>query len=267
MKGIIYDDGIKSLGRRCMTTLATVVLLSLGAGCDPCLNNPCDDGLACNGIETCTTNGGSVECGDGVPIECTAPKTCLEPGGCNQSCTTDEECEDGDPCTSDTCDAATSECINVPDCSAIACSCDDGDACTVDACNQSTGDCDNTPVECPTGQTCDSTTGQCAGGGTGTATTLLGAVGTYSGSNICGDDDDQVTLTDNGGTLTLSGFQGNNDITFTLVNDTTSTATGVVAFGTPGHMLTLTLDPATGYISFDLSVAGTCASDLMPPPQ
>ncbi len=269
MNGIFHNHGMVRMGRRCMTTLAMVVLLSLGAGCDPCMNNPCDDGVACNGVELCSADGSGFNCSGGQPIQCEAGETCTEPDGAcvGEGCASAEDCDDSDPCTTDDCDATTSECTNTPDCTAETCSCDDADACTGDACNPETGECDYTAVVCAEGETCDPDTGICAGTGTSIPQTLLDAGGTYTDSGICGDEDNSVTLTNNNGTLTLGGFSGNNDITFTLVDDITATATDVTAFGTPGHMLTLTLDRQMGYIAFDLTVAGNCSSDLMIAPQ
>jgi hypothetical protein len=93
---------------------------------------------------------------------------------------------------------------------------------------------------------------------------LLEADGVYTGAGSCSDDDNRVTLTSDGSTLTLSGFTGNGDITLTPTGDTTATASNVVAFGVPGHTLTLTLNPATGQISFVLATAGSCSTTLRP---
>ncbi len=56
-------------------------LLGLTAGCDPCLNNPCNDGIACNGQETCSADGGVAVCSDGTPVVCNSPTVCTEPDG------------------------------------------------------------------------------------------------------------------------------------------------------------------------------------------
>lgn len=99
--------------------------------------------------------------------------TVTDPGA---GCTTDAECDDGNPCngfeacdagscvvdvpidcsdaagacTIDSCsavDPSTWECVNTP------VSCNDGNACTVDWCDPVTG-CGSTPVVCPAGQVC-----------------------------------------------------------------------------------------------------------------
>jgi len=79
-------------------------------------------------------------------------------GSGSDSCSVDSQCDDGNQCTTDTCDAGT--CLNV------ALGCDDGDACTTDACDPGTGNCASTPVDCDDGvactvDTCNASTGQC----------------------------------------------------------------------------------------------------------
>lgn len=48
--------------------------------------------------------------------------------------------------------------------------CDDNDKCTTDLCNTATSQCSNQSVDCPSGQTCNSTSGQCETGGGTTCT-------------------------------------------------------------------------------------------------
>lgn len=72
------------------------------------------------------------------------PCTTTAPGG---ECTTDSACDDGDPCTSDTCVSNT--CQHAIDPSA----CDDGDACTTnDTCTD--GVCSGEAVDCDDGNVC-----------------------------------------------------------------------------------------------------------------
>jgi cysteine-rich repeat protein len=100
----------------------------------------CDDGLFCNGIETCDGAG-----------------SCNVPGN--------DPCDDGVGCTTDACNEGTDSCDNTPDdaacddglfcngaetCDALldcqagtAVDCDDGVGCTTDACNEGTDSCDN----------------------------------------------------------------------------------------------------------------------------
>ncbi len=108
-----------------------------GGGCttDP----ECDDGLFCNGVETCVASA----CQVGTPVDC----------------------DDGVGCTDDSCNEATNQCDNVPnnancdnglfcdgletcdsmsDCQAgTVLNCDDGVGCTNDSCNEGTDQCDN----------------------------------------------------------------------------------------------------------------------------
>lgn len=69
-------------------------------------------------------------------------------------CTTNAQCDDGNPCTTDTCNSGTCSHTNNND------SCNDGNLCTNgDVC--SGGACAGTPVSCPPGQTCNGTNGLC----------------------------------------------------------------------------------------------------------
>lgn len=91
----------------------------------------CDDGLACNGIETCSESG---SCEDGVPpmlgegvdcIECTEAADCDDGVFCNgaERCGDGDFCEAGTPpsiddeveCTNDSCDEEEDEIVNEPD--------------------------------------------------------------------------------------------------------------------------------------------------------
>ena len=112
-------------------------------------------GDAC-GVGACA--GGYVDCG-GDPysstcstLHLTSPETC---DGADNDCdglTDDElgsECDDGDPCTTDTC-GGNAGCLHT--------SCDDGDPCTEDACVADVG-CDFAPIAgcagCGTAAECD----------------------------------------------------------------------------------------------------------------
>lgn len=79
-------------------------------------------------------------------------------GDGDSGCSADSECDDGNLCTTDTCDGAT--------CSHTPVGCDDANACTMDACDPSTGLCESTPVVCDDGiactiDSCDPSNGQC----------------------------------------------------------------------------------------------------------
>jgi hypothetical protein len=202
--------------------------------CTECtVNGHCDDGLFCNGAETCDIDGtwmcmaGTSPCDDGVACtvdtcddvldECTytpddgacadgafcngdevcddllgclagaAPcpiAVCDEGGDVCGACATAAECDDGIPCTEDTCEG--NMCLNRPEddlcdndvfcdgpevcdpldlnadasgCIAAASppNCSDGVLCTVDDCNESLNSCVNTSSNalCDNGSYCD----------------------------------------------------------------------------------------------------------------
>lgn len=83
----------------------------------------CDDGLYCNGIETCDP---AIGCVPGAP----------------------QACDDGIPCTLDSCNEQTASCDHMP----IDALCDDGDPCTVDSCDRASG------CQHPARNLCDRTT-------------------------------------------------------------------------------------------------------------
>jgi hypothetical protein len=104
----------------------------------------------------------------------------LDPAG---GCSTNGECDDGNECTRDVCNAGSCENTAVADntscnggagiccggtCSTAACSgsgdCDDGDLCTTDTCNNAgtcSASCSNDPVSCPPGEACNPSNGNC----------------------------------------------------------------------------------------------------------
>ena len=91
---------------------------------------------------TMSGNGGLINL---TGIDPTAP--CLLAGKCTDAA----GCDDGNPCTSDACDAALG-CLHTPNTS----SCDDGDACTSgDAC--AAGTCAGVPLVCSDGDACNGT--------------------------------------------------------------------------------------------------------------
>ncbi|HJL19202.1 MAG TPA: MopE-related protein [Sandaracinaceae bacterium LLY-WYZ-13_1] len=115
----------------------------------------CDDGLACNGAETCNPDTGSCEpgvpaadgtaCGDGG--ECVLG-SCEDITCGNGVVNTGEDCDDGNDTAGDGCELdCTFSCTLDGDC-------DDGDACTVDACDPSTHVCGASPVSCDDGLDC-----------------------------------------------------------------------------------------------------------------
>ena len=166
------------------------VINSLNLAAPPvgCTTNPqCDDGLFCNGAETCVASvcqaGTAPNCSDGV------------------ACTTDS-CNEG----TDTCDHAANNaactdglfCNGAETCSpTLGCqagsapNCADSVACTTDSCNEATDTCDHTPnnAACSDGLFCNG------------AETCSVTLGCQAGTNPCGGG------TCNEGTDTCSGSQ------------------------------------------------------------
>ncbi len=116
----------------------------------------CNDGLFCNGVETCDPVLGcaasSSPCDDGVA--CTTD-ACSEPSDSCSHVPDHLACGDANPCTDDTCNTATGcqyGTNTLP--------CDDGISCTTaDVC--SAGVCAGVE-DCPPGRRCDVATGACA---------------------------------------------------------------------------------------------------------
>ncbi len=146
-------------------TLNTWSLHIDGVGSNPCsapgctTNAQCDDGVFCNGAETCAGGtcqaGTAVNCSDGVA--CTNDSCNEATASCN-NVPSNANCDDGLACNGvETCDA-------VLDCQAgTTVNCNDGVACTTDACNEPGGTCSNTPSNaacddglfCNGAETCD----------------------------------------------------------------------------------------------------------------
>ncbi|MEE9293583.1 MAG: thrombospondin type 3 repeat-containing protein [Phycisphaerae bacterium] len=128
--------------------------------CVECVTDPhCDDGLFCNGAETCA---------DGVcqagANPCQQGEACDEAARCFD-CVTAADCDDEVQCTVDDCDAGGAGCTNTP--AAVGAPCDDQDACTeTDQCDGEQNcagadkDCTGFDDECNTG-VCNPATGNC----------------------------------------------------------------------------------------------------------
>lgn len=155
---------------RSFQQFCVVLCLVVVAGCDPCMNNPCNDGIACNGLETCTADGGQAVCADGVAVICASSELCTEPDGdcdasgdpvCRNPCDDGDACTENDECDDDgICTGAAIRCDTGEVCAVGVCvcgddsACDDGDACTgIETCVD--GFCvAGTPVDCPEGEVC-----------------------------------------------------------------------------------------------------------------
>lgn len=125
----------------------------------------CADPLFCNGTELCCTDPlgcGGIPVGTCVPgtdVTCPVGQVCSEPvQGCVE-CEFNIDCDDGNQCTEDTCNAVTG-CQNA---TRNTLPCDDGVSCTEnDTCN-SDDECVGVDIDCTTG-TPECFTGVCVGG-------------------------------------------------------------------------------------------------------
>ena len=80
----------------------------------------CDDGLYCNGVETCL-NG---SCQSGLPPSCGSGKVCdegLDACVAPPACAGDADCSDGDACTIDACIDGDCSHTDIPSCNPAAC--------------------------------------------------------------------------------------------------------------------------------------------------
>lgn len=202
-----------------------------GVDCGECTQNAdCDNGLFCDGAETCVF----AFCEAGLP-PCEGGACSETIDDCFSSCEDDSECDDGDACSGvEMClefEEGIGEgrtCVEgaVPDC-------DDGDPCTVDACDSDATDdpCSNMPIECPSASICDE--GECR---------LLGfheLDGLFDVFGDCDDDDRIASLeSDEDGNVSLVGFGTNGPIALE-VNGTVATASGVEQFKEGGHDIRL----------------------------
>ncbi len=112
------------------------------------ISGACDDGVFCNGPETCQSG----SCVSGSP-PCSAEACDEALAKCE--CSTDADCDDTNPCTDDTCVSSACQFAN------NAADCDDGDPCTNDACGG--GICVGTAIDCDDGDACTEND-VCAGG-------------------------------------------------------------------------------------------------------
>jgi hypothetical protein len=197
---------------------------------DACTHTPnnavCDDGLFCNGAETCDADAGcvspkdaggnAVDCSDGIPcttdacnentdscthtpsnavcddgVFCNGSETCNATQGCLSST---RNCADAFPCTIDACDEAGDACTHTPDNGA----CADSTSCTDDVCNAGSG-CvhTNNAAVCDDGNEC-TTNDHCSAGicsGQAVPNCPPTTTTTEPTGPLCGDFDGSGTLT------------------------------------------------------------------------
>jgi hypothetical protein len=170
------------------------------------VDDVCDDGLQCNGVESCSetldcVNGAPPSCNDG--IACT-DDFCQEGVGCASSpnngfCSNGQFCDGVEQCAPGMAGANAQGCR-----AGVPVVCDDGVACTTDTCNETTDSCSSAPnnAACPCGQTCDPVNG-C--GSFCQVATCQGKV--YACGN-CIDDDNDCGI-DSGDTQCLGPCQNN----------------------------------------------------------
>jgi hypothetical protein len=146
------EDGIRASSSE-RSTIAWRPLLSVTyiPPVNLCTNDAgCADGLYCNGVEKCAGGtckpGSALACDDGVPCSL---DSCDEATDQCKHARSDVLCDDGDLCTDDACDLALG-CVHVDNLAA----CDDGNACTAgDSCKG--GLCGaGAPVGCDDGVAC-----------------------------------------------------------------------------------------------------------------
>ena len=179
---------------------------SLDDDCDGLVDEgTCDDGNpcttdSCGGDAGCTNEATTAPC-DADGTVCTAGDACSE-GKCVKGAALD--CDDGNPCTVDSCHAVLgcrniaadgkacddgNACSTGEACLAGACAgakakdCDDGKACTIDACDPKDGSCTNAVT---TGLLCDD-------GDACTHTDLCAVDGSCVGKTVTCDDGDACT--------------------------------------------------------------------------
>ncbi|HRE88610.1 MAG TPA: hypothetical protein PK095_05665 [Myxococcota bacterium] len=148
---------------RCDDGIACTDDLCTSSGCTNVpKHDRCDDTNLCDALlPVCDENQGCIQttCRPRIHGDCSA----VEPKNCDDgnACTTDScdpvsgtcanvavVCNDGNACTTDSCDAATGQCrYDVR-------TCDDGNGCTIDSCDLATGLCKNTPKTCDDGISC-----------------------------------------------------------------------------------------------------------------
>jgi hypothetical protein len=152
-----------------------------GAGCNRSNagadGRSCNDNIGCTGPDTCNNGvcGGADNCPSGQV--CSASRLiCL-------ACTSADDCDDGNPCTTDTCNASNGQCGS----SNNTASCNDGKSCTGnDVC--AGGSCTGTST-CPSDATCGGSTCSCNDGSEtlcSASNSCVNLTNTASDCGLCG---------------------------------------------------------------------------------
>jgi photosystem II stability/assembly factor-like uncharacterized protein len=141
-----FPDCTTEANPRDVAAQGDAVLAALATELVVCIDDP-GVGMTMIPTELCTTN---ADCDDGNP--CTVDTCNAATGMCTSTQAPDgQACEDGNPCT------VGSTCVNGA--CGVAVNCNDGNPCTTDSCNAATGGCVNSPVACDDGNPC--TTDSC----------------------------------------------------------------------------------------------------------
>jgi hypothetical protein len=301
------DDGDPCTIQVCNPATGSCDVLPAPAG------TPCDDGDPCTVNDVCDGNGNCA----GMPIICDDGNpntigTCDENGNCvfsflpagtpcndNNACTFNDvadglgnctgtplDCDDGNPCTTDTCDPNIG-CISINNPAGTPC--DDGNPCTINDVCDGNGNCLGTPIVCPddgdpcTIQVCNPATGSCdvlpAPAGTPcddgdpcTVNDVCDGNGNCAGMPIICDDGNPNTIgtCDENGNCVFSFLPAgtpcndNNACTFNDVADGLGNCTGTPLDCDDGNPCTTdTCDPNIGCISIN-NPAGTPCDDGNP---
>jgi hypothetical protein len=174
----VYFDDISLSNGPCVQEVANGTACNDGTACsqtDSCQKGVCvgTNLVTCSAADQChvagTCNGATGTCSNPAKADgsaCTDGSACSLADTCqggNCAAGAAPNCDDGNPCTDDSCDATTG-CVN----SNNTASCDDGNACTlVDTCGGGTCNGNNPVVcsasdQCHVAGTCDASTGACS---------------------------------------------------------------------------------------------------------
>ena len=183
------------------TVLPTLSSTESSSGCTS--DGQCDDGLYCNGAETC--NLGTSTCQAGTAPSCGDAFSCTT-DSCNEttnSCdhvANDAACSDGNVCTgAETCNVTLGCQGGTP------LNCDDTVACTSDTCDTALG-CQHAD-NCTGGQVCNHTTGECSTNPVtmtfqqGDANAYGGTADTFIGSGLASQATTNPVVIDNDPTV------------------------------------------------------------------
>lgn len=166
-------------------------------------------------------------------------------GPCEDLCTSDQDCDDGNPCTEDTCQA-NGECVSSP------ITCDDGDECTIDYCDPSFG-CRSAPGECDTETFTTSNSGRVT---VGASLNGILSPGTHE---LFGDFGQIGSVFDDEGDHVINSVDGQNNLPYPLAPVTDffgdwTLATGRGYAGNSQFVVWSVLDEGTRFVAVHFSM-------------